>query len=52
LSSQGNPPIFKAIVLGKKIKILGTSCVIKQLGRVNFLGRIYKNYHFEGEFCP
>jgi hypothetical protein len=27
----------------KKLKILGISCVIKQLARVNFLGKIYKN---------
>jgi hypothetical protein len=37
------PPFYKAIVLGKNQKIMGTSCVIKQLARVNFLGRIYKN---------
>jgi hypothetical protein len=43
LSSQGNPPIYKAMVIGKNKKILGTSCVIKQLACVNSLGRIYKN---------
>jgi hypothetical protein len=43
LSSQGNPPIYKAMVIGKNKKILGTSCVIKQLACVNSLGKIYKN---------